>query len=127
MLLPLRFTRWTPSLAALLVALALIGAGCGKSKPKTPTNWANGFCSALSTWKTSMTSAVDSLQSGNVTKDSVKTATDDAKNATKKLTDDLKKLGRPNTTAGAQAQQTADQLSNQLSDGVDTIQTTVKN
>jgi len=62
-----------------------------------------------------------------VTKDSVKTATDDAKNATNKLTDDLKKLGKPNTTAGAQAQQTADQLSNQLSDGVDTIQTTVKN
>src|SRR5215831_15739188 len=114
-------------LAALLASLALLAAGCGKSKPPTAADWANGVCSALSTWKTSITSAVDSLESGNVTKDSVKSAADDAKNATNKLTDDLKKLGKPNTNAGAQAQQTVDQLSNQVSDGVDTIQTAVKN
>ena len=115
-------------LVALLVLLVLLAAGCGKSKPPpTPADWANGVCSALSIWKTSITSTVDSLEGGNVTKDSVKSAADDAKNATNKLTDDLKKLGKPNTTAGAQAQQTVDQLSNQVSDGVDTIQTTVKN
>lgn len=112
---------------ALLVSLVVLAAGCGKSKPPTPTDWANGVCSALSTWKTSITSDVDSLQGGNLTKDSVKSAADDANNATKKLTDDLKKLGKPNTNAGAQARQTVDQLSSQVSDGVDTIQTTVKN
>jgi hypothetical protein len=114
-------------LPALLVALILIAAGCGKSKPPTPEEWANGVCSALSTWKTSITSTINSLEGGNVTKDSVKGAADDAKNATNKLTDDLKKLGKPNTNAGAQAQQTVDQLSTQVSDGVDKIQTTVKN
>jgi uncharacterized phage infection (PIP) family protein YhgE len=114
--------------AALLGSIAVVAAGCGgKSKPPTPTDWANGVCSALTTWKTSLTSAVDSVKGGNVTKDSVKSAADDAKDATNKLTDDLKKLGKPNTTAGAQAQQTVDQLSTQVSDGVDTIQTTVKN
>jgi uncharacterized phage infection (PIP) family protein YhgE len=114
-------------LAALLVSLTLLAAGCGKSKPPTAADWANGVCSALSTWKTSITSAVDSVKSGNVTKDSVTSAADDAKNATNKLTDDLKKLGKPDTNAGAQARQTVDQLSSQVSDGVDTIQTTVKN
>ena len=115
-------------LPALLVLVVLLAAGCGKSKPPpTPADWANGVCSALSTWKTSITSAVDSVEGGNVSKDSVKSAADDAKNATGKLTDDLKKLGKPNTNAGAQAQQTVDQLSTQVSDGVDTIQTTVKN
>jgi hypothetical protein len=115
------------ALAALLVSLTLLAAGCGKSKSPSAADWANGVCSALSTWKTSITSAVDSVTSGNLTKDSVKSAADDAKNATNKLTSDLKKLGRPNTNAGAQAQQTVDQLSNQVSSGVDTIQTTVKN
>jgi hypothetical protein len=116
------------SLAALLASLAVLAAGCGKSsKPPTPADWANGVCSALTTWKTSITSAVDSVKSGNVSKDSVKSAADDAKNATNKLTDDLKKLGKPNTAAGAQAQQTVDQLSTQVSDGVDTIETSVKN
>jgi hypothetical protein len=73
-----------------------------------------------------MTSATDSLRSGNVSKDSVTSAVDDAKSATDKLTSDLKKLGKPNTDAGAEAQKTVDQLSTQVSDGVDTIQTTVK-
>jgi hypothetical protein len=62
-----------------------------------------------------------------VTKDSIKSAADDAKSATNTLTDDLKKLGKPNTDAGSQAQKTVDQLSTQVSDGVDTIQTTVGN
>jgi hypothetical protein len=115
-------------LAALLVSLTVLAAGCGKSKPPpTPADWANGVCSAVSTWKTSITAAVDSVEAGNVTKDSVTKAADDAKNATNKLTDDLKKLGKPNTSAGAQAQKTVDQLSTQVSDGVDTIQATVKN
>jgi hypothetical protein len=62
-----------------------------------------------------------------VTKDSITGAVDDAKTATDKLTQDLKKLGKPNTSAGAEAQKTVDQLSSQVSDGVDTIQTSVKN
>jgi hypothetical protein len=114
-------------LTALLISLVVLAAGCGKSKPPTPEDWANGVCSSLSTWKTSITSATDSVRSGNVTKDSITGAVDDAKTATDKLTSDLKKLGKPNTSAGAEAQTTVDQLSTQVSDGVDTIQATVKN
>jgi len=114
-------------LAGLLVSLVVLAVGCGKSKPPTAKDWANGVCSALSTWTTSMTSAADSLKGGNVTRDSVKNAAEDAKSATAKLTSDLKKLGKPNTSSGSQAQQTVDQLSSQVSEGVDSIQTTVKN
>jgi hypothetical protein len=114
-------------LAALLVSLVVLAVGCGKSKPPTAADWANGVCSALSTWTTSMTSAADSLKGGNLTRDSVKKAAEDAKSATDKLTSDLKQLGKPNTSSGAQAQQKVDQLSSQVSEGVDSIQTTVEN
>ena len=99
------------SLAAVLVALAVLASGCGSSKPPSATDWANGVCSAVSTWTTSLADAADTLKSGNVTKDSITSAADSAKTATDKLTKDLKKLGKPNTKAGAQAQQTVDQLS----------------
>jgi hypothetical protein len=115
------------SLAAVLVALAVLAAGCGKSKPATAADWTNGVCSAVSTWTTSLADAADTLKNGNVTKQSVQSAANDAKDATDKLTKDLKKLGKPNTKAGAQAQDTVDQLSTEIESGVSTIQDAVKN
>ena len=105
--------------------LAVVAAGCGKSKPKTATDWANDVCSAVSDWTSSIKDATSSLQSGNVNKDSVQKAVDDAKDATSRLTKDLKSLGKPPTETGAQAQQTVQTLSNQIDSGVTTIQNSV--
>jgi hypothetical protein len=116
-----------PLLAAVLLSLVVLAAGCGKSKPKTATDWANGVCSAVSTWTTSLGDAADSLKNGNVTKDSVKSAANDAQDATDELRSDLKKLGKPNTDSGGEAQDTVNQLSDQINDGVSTIEDTVKN
>ena len=113
-------------LAAVLVSLVVVAAGCGKSKPKSATDWANGVCSAVSTWTTSLADAADSLKNGNVTKDSIQSAADDAQDATKTLRSDLKKLGKPNTQSGSEAQDTVNQLSDQISSGVSTIEDTVK-
>ncbi len=115
------------ALAALLVVLAVLAGGCGKSKPPSAADWANGVCSAVSAWTTSLADATDTLKNGNVTKQSVQSAANDAKDATDKLTKDLKKLGKPNTTAGAQAQETVDQLSTEIQSGMATIQDAVKN
>jgi nitrate/nitrite-specific signal transduction histidine kinase len=117
--------RSTLAAALLVSVLVVLAAGCGKSKPKTATDWANGVCSAVSTWTTSLSDAADSVKGGNVTKDSVQTAANDAKDATDKLTKDLKKLGKPNTESGPKAQQTVDTLSHQIDEGVTTIQNTV--
>jgi hypothetical protein len=109
-------------LAIAVVVLALIAGGCGGSKTTTPQEWADSLCSSLNTWKDSVVKAANSLSGGNVTRDSLKSAAGDVKDATDTLTDDLKGLGKPNTQAGQEAKDTVDQLSTQLEDGADKIQ-----
>jgi hypothetical protein len=111
---------------AVLLAVVLVAAGCGsKSKTTSTSDWANGLCTAITTWKTSITTAANSLKAGNLTQQSVQSAADDAKTATDTLASDLKKLGKPDTEAGAQAKQDVDDLSTQIQDGVQTIQDTL--
>ena len=115
--------------AAVVLTLGLVAAGCGGSKSDTtPTEkWAGDLCSAVNTWRTSITSIVSSVQQNGVTKDSLKNALDQAKSDTKKLTDDLKSLGRPNTEAGDEAQADVDQLATELDDGLAKVGDAVDN
>ena len=116
--------------AAMAVGLALAAAGCGGSSndDTTPTEqWAGNLCSAVGTWKTSMTSIVTSVQTNGVTQDSLTNAVDQAKSDTKKLTGDLKGLGRPDTQAGQQAQDDVNQLASELDDGIKQIENAVDN
>jgi archaellum component FlaC len=123
-------TRTTVGAAALVAAVGLLAAGCGgsSSSSTTPTDtWASGVCSAITTWKTQLTSIESTVKSGGVSKDSINTAVTQAKDATDTLAKDLKKLGKPDTQAGAQAQDTVDQLSSQIETGMTTIEDAVKN
>jgi hypothetical protein len=116
--------------AGLVAAVCLVAAACGGggNSETTPTEqWAGNLCSAVNTWKTSITSIVSSVQSSGVTQESVKNALDDAKADTKKLTDDLRGLGRPNTQAGKEAQSQIDQLAGELDDGIKKIEDAVDN
>jgi len=70
---------------------------------------------------------VNSLKSGNLSKDSVENAFDDFKSATKTFTDDVKGLGKPPTDAGDQAKQSVDNLSSQVDDQVQKVQDAVDN
>jgi len=112
-----------------VVSLSVVAAGCGGgSSETTPTEkWASELCSAVSTWKSSITSIVSSVQQNGVTKDSLTNALDQAKSDTKKLTEDLRSLGRPNTEAGKEAQSDVDQLAKELDDGVNKIEDAVDN
>jgi hypothetical protein len=85
------------------------------------TEWANGVCSAITTWKTSIKSSSDSLKGGNLSQDSLKTTAGDITSATETLESDLKDLGKPNTQAGQQAQDSIDQLSSELKTDTDAI------
>ena len=116
------------ALLPLIAALVLAAAGCGKSsKPETASDWANSFCSSVTTWKDSVTSAVSPLKSGNISKDSVNTAFDDFKSATDTFVKSVKGLGKPPTQNGAQAKSAVDQLSTEIDNSVKSIQGDVGN
>jgi len=115
-----------PSFALVLV-LVVLAAGCGSksSQPTSTADWADGVCSAFTTWKSSITSSADSLKGGDLSQDSLQSTADDMKSATETLESDLKDLGKPDTQAGQQAKDSLDQLSSDLKTDTDSIQTAV--
>jgi hypothetical protein len=117
------------ALTAALAVCALLAAGCGSSdgaSDTTPTTeWANGLCTSITTWKTEITSIVDSLKGGNLSQDSLAAAVDDADEATRNFTSSLKSLGRPDTEAGQEAQDSVNELTTQIDADMTTIQDAV--
>jgi hypothetical protein len=111
---------------AVVVALTVFAAGCGSNKSADTTttsstvNWANGLCSAVSTYQASLTSAAKSL-TGNLSKSGLQSAVDQAKTATDTFVTTTKSLGKPDTNAGKQAKSTLDTLSSQLNEDANTI------
>jgi uncharacterized protein YoxC len=107
------------------LVVAALAAGCGSDEPPTPAEWADGVCSAISTWKDSLASAAEPIKSGDISEDSLQTAADDVESATDTLESDLNDLEKPNLEAGQQAQDQIDQLASDLQTDVDTIQSAV--
>ena len=75
--------------AAVLVAL-LFAAGCGGSdddgsETASTTEWASNLCSSITTLTSGVTSSVESLEGGNVSKESLESAADDTKSAIETL------------------------------------------
>ncbi len=118
---------------ALVVATALLGvaAGCGSSGNSegtlssttvTPASaFADGLCSAASTYKQSVTSAASSLKGGKPTKGDVQGAVDDLTSATQKLVTDLKALDAPGTSDGQKAKQAVSGLATELQNDMQAI------
>src|SRR3954451_18071159 len=119
------------ALAPLALALVLV-AGCGggsssnsSSSSPSPKDWADGLCSAITTWSSSVQEAGQKLKGGNLSKDDLKTTTTEIKNATSTFADDLKGLGKPNTDAGQKAKDAIDELSSEVRDDVEKLQKSV--
>lgn len=114
---------------ALVAMVAVLAAGCGSddssSDTTAATDWANGVCTALSTWTNSLKSTVSSLGVADLNKDGLESAVDDAKSATETMVSDLKALGRPDTESGQEAQDEINTLTDQLTSGVDSIESSV--
>jgi len=115
------------ALALLLTAVALAASGCGKKKPPTTTEWMNNLCTAITTWTGSLSTATQSVTNGSATKESLQSAAGDVEDSTKTFADDLRSLGKPNTQAGQQAQQSLDHLATQIDANVQTIQVAIDN
>ena len=101
----------------VFVLLMVLGAGCGGSKSSntsSTTDWANGLCSAITTWTGSLKAAGDSLKGGNLSKDSLQSAANDVTSATDTFVNSVKDLGKPDTQAGQQAKASVDKLADEL-------------
>lgn len=110
-------------IAALVASVTLMVTACGSDKSSSDssaTDWANGVCSAVTTYRQSVTNAVSSLK-GNVSRDGVETATKQIQTATDTFEADVKSLGKPKTNAGDQAKTTLDTLSSQLNSDLETV------
>lgn len=112
-------------LRVILAGVVLAAAGCGSgskgAQSLTPSDWANGMCSAITTYRGSLTDATKSVRS-NPSKAGLQDAADAINSATDTFVSDVKALGKPNTTAGEQAKTTVDTLSTNLGTDTTTIQ-----
>jgi hypothetical protein len=126
--------RMTALLTVSAVALAALAAACGGGGGDTTTaqaesanSWAEGVCSAMVTWESSLSKAAQPVSGGNLTKDSLSQVTGDMKSATDTFVSDIKSLAPPNTSSGQQAKDAMDSLANSLSSDVDTIKKAADN
>jgi hypothetical protein len=105
-------------LAAAVAALAVAAAGCGgdESSSASPTDeWAEGFCTAITTWTDSITGVRDRFSSpSSLTSEGLTDAANDVKSSTETLVDDLRALGAPDTESGEEVRTSIDELSNTL-------------
>ncbi len=120
------------TLALIVLTAAVAAAGCGggsksgssSSKTSSADDWANGLCSALVTWTSSVKSATGSFK-GGVSKDSLESATGDIKTASNTLVTDLKDLGKPDTKAGQKAKDAVDHVAGEIEQDVKNMQNAV--
>ena len=102
------FRRRPDGVATAALAVLLVLPACGSKKedtgPGTPAAWADSMCSALTTWRTSITNAGNSLQgSQTFSKAKVEEAANKVSAANDTLASDLKALGKPPTQGSSEA------------------------
>jgi hypothetical protein len=130
-----------------VAALALTASACGGGK-KSPTTsagatgstgatgatgatgsatvqWAGSVCSAFTAWKTSLEDAKSTVTSGGISKDNLKAAGNEVKDATDTLAQSLQGLGAPKTTGGAEAKQDLANFETSISFSVNKIKDAV--
>ena len=104
-------------LATAGASLALVAAGCGggdESSSASPTDeWAEGFCTSITTWTDSLTGITEQFSSpSSLTSEALTDAANDVKSSTETLVDDLRALGAPDTESGEDVKTSIDELSN---------------
>ncbi len=103
---------------ALLLGLALVLTACGgksdSSGGTSTAEWANGFCSAITTWTNSIKQTGKALQNGDLSKASLKRSAQSFQRSTKQLATDLNGLGTPDTDAGRKASDAVRELATKI-------------
>ena len=116
-------------LAACLVSLALLAAGCGGddgSSGQAADEWADGFCSALTTYTDDLAAIAEPLTDvSSLSEDSIQEAAGDAQDATETLAEDMRSLGTPDTTSGDQVDGAVEALATELETGAQELEAAV--
>jgi hypothetical protein len=117
-----------PAALAATVALAVAAAGCGGSDTQSKTEaWADGMCSALVDWQSSVTAAGEDVSTGDLSKSSLEKAADGVADANKQLRDDLDSLGKPPTETVDKAKTALNQLGDDLNKSLSDIREALAN
>jgi hypothetical protein len=114
-----------PVLAAVLLTVLALAAGCGGDNDdggNDPTAWANDLCSAITTWQNALGDSVRSIGTAGLSRASLQSAADDARDSTDAFIDEVTGLGAPDTQAGAEAKDTVDEFAADLREGVDDVE-----
>ena len=120
-------------IAALLVsALALVAAGCGgddESSNAIPADeWADEFCTAVSSWTDNLQQIRDRFTDlSSLNEDALNEAADDAGSATDEFVNDLKDLGRPDTESGQEIEDSLQTLEDTVEQEKIDVEDTVNN
>jgi len=123
------------TVAVLAIAVPLVaGCGGGGSSTTTSTNgattsateWAGGFCSAFSTWASTLKPIGQDLQT-NPTKENLQSSADKIRSANDELATDLRSLGKPDLPRAQEAKNVVDDLADQIKKDSDTISQALSN
>jgi hypothetical protein len=134
--LTLRGPKLAVAVVACVVSLALVAGGCGgddDSSSETETSaetsaseWADGVCSALTTWTADLEAAAEPLGDvSSLSGDSIRQAADDVNVATESLTESLRGLGRPDTSWGEQVESSVEDIVAELESSAEALEDAV--
>ena len=116
---------------ALVASLALVAAGCGgnddSSDASTTVEWADGFCSAITSWKDELQQIGEQFTDlSSLSQQGLDEAANDVRKANETLVDDLKSLGAPDTESGQEAKNAIDELATTVEADPSEIEDTVE-
>ena len=98
-----------------------------RSPPIPPTEWAEGFCTAITTWTGAITDATDELRSlDSLSTEGFEQAATDIRTATSDFGDDLRALGAPETESGEETQQAIEEFATAIEDDSAEIETAIQ-
>jgi len=118
-----RYTRYAAAgVAAAALAAGLASCGGSSSKPESTSTssasataaWADDFCGAFLTWRTSVKETVQKTGSGNLTAETLKQSATAIADANDELASDIDDLGKPPTPGAEKAKAAAQHLSDEL-------------
>jgi hypothetical protein len=104
------------ALAMVVIALALVSAGCmgDDSETSSTAEWATAFCTAISSWTDEAQQVGDAVRS-SPSADSLEQAAEDLSTATDEFVDEVQSLGAPDTESG-------DEIEEAIADFDETVQ-----
>ena len=114
---------------ALVASLAFVAAGCGgsdeSSEASTTVEWADGYCTAVTSWSDDLKQVLVDLTS-SPSQNGLDQAANDVRTSTQQLVDDLKSLGTPDTESGQEVKDALDELATTLEADLTEIADTVE-